>query len=371
MTDVQTRQPIELPVLPEGLDTPALVVFLDRTRDNIARLQAVLDRRGIRGRPHAKTHKSIAVARLQLQAGARGITIGTLGEAEVFLDAGITDLFIAYPIWAAAAKAARLRALQARAPDLRVGVDSAAGAQMLADAVAGSPPLAVLVEIDSGGHRTGVPSTDAATVALAARDAGLDVQGVFTHGGHSYAPGARQAAAVDEVTSLERAADSLEAVGIPCPTLSAGSTPTMSLSATGRVNEIRAGTYVYGDRQQLELGSIDGEGLSAVVAATVVSAAGDRLVLDAGAKSLTKDQASWVVGYGLLPAYPDLVIERLSDYHGVVRAPAGAPRPRVGEVVAVVPNHICPVVDLFATFVAVDSDGSSAVWPVDARGRSA
>ena len=371
MTDVRTRRPIALPVLPDGLDTPALVVFLDRTRDNIARLQGVLDERGIGGRPHAKTHKSIAIARLQLEAGGHGITVGTLGEAEVFLDAGIADLFIAYPIWAAGPKAARLRRLHARAPDLRVGVDSAAGARTLAEAVAGLPPLRVLVEIDSGGRRTGVPSSEAATVALAARDAGLDVQGVFTHGGHSYAPGAREAAAIDEVTSLERAADALEAAGIACRTLSAGSTPTMSLAATGRINEIRAGTYVYGDRQQLELGSIEADGLSAVVAATVVSDRGDRLVLDAGAKSLTKDQASWVVGYGLLPAYPDLVIERLSDYHGVVRVPAGAPRPRVGEVVAVVPNHVCPVVDLFATFVAVESDGSSVVWPVDARGRSA
>jgi D-serine deaminase-like pyridoxal phosphate-dependent protein len=371
MTDVRTRPPVKLPALPNELDTPALVVFLDRTRDNIERLQAELDRREVRGRPHAKTHKSIQVARLQLRAGARGITVGTLGEAEVFVDAGISDVFVAYPVWASGSKASRLRALNLRAPELRVGVDSAAGARLLAEAVAGSRALTVLVEIDSGGHRTGVPSTEAASVALAARDAGLDVQGVFTHGGHSYAPGAREAAALDEVTSLEQAADALEAAGIPCPMLSAGSTPTMSLSATGRVNEIRAGTYVYGDRQQLELGSIAPVGLSAVVAATVVSTAGDRLVLDAGAKSLTKDQASWVVGYGSMPAYPDLVIERLSDYHGVVRAPEGVERPQVGEVVAVVPNHICPVVDLFATFVAVESDGTSAIWPVDARGRSA
>ncbi len=373
MTDVRTRDPVELPALPAELETPALVIFLDRVRKNIEQLQAVLDGRGIRSRPHVKTHKSIPIARLQLDAGAAGITVGTLGEAEVFTAAGFGDVFIAYPIWAVGAKAARLRALHETTPSLRVGVDSVSGARMLAGAVAGSPRrLSVLVEIDTGNRRTGVAGADAAaTVALAAREAGLDVQGVFTHGGHSYAPGAGEPAARDEVGGLERAADAIEAAGIACPTLSAGSTPTRTLAATGRINEIRAGTYALGDRQQFELGAIDGEGLAAAVAGTVVSTAEERVVIDAGAKSLTKDKADWLAGYGLMPAYPDLVIARLTDYHGVALAPPGIRRPAVGEVVAVVPNHVCPVVDLFASFVAVEADGSSEIWPVDARGRSA
>ena len=133
--------PVEIPPLPAGLDTPALVVFIDRVAANIDRLQRSLDLRGVRLRPHAKTHKSVRIARLQLEAGAAGLTVGTLGEAEVFALAGIRDLFIAYPVWAEGPKASRLRALHA-AVDLRVGVDSVGAAERLAAAVVRIPPPA-------------------------------------------------------------------------------------------------------------------------------------------------------------------------------------------------------------------------------------
>jgi len=365
------REPVELPALPGGLDTPTVVVFVDRVRANIERLQAALDRRGVALRPHAKTHKSVRIARLQLEAGATGLSCGTIGEAETFARAGMHDLFVAYPIWAEGPKAQRLRALH-DAADLSVGVDSAAGAERLAAAVAGARRrLRVLVEIDSGQHRTGVATPDAAVeVARAAAGAGLVVTGVFTHGGHSYRPGRSGSAALDEVASLEAAAAALAAAGFEIETISAGSTPTMTASAQGRVNEIRAGTYILGDRQQWALGAIGESGVAAAVAGTVVSAGADRVVLDAGAKALTKDRAEWLEGHGLLPRYPDAVVERLSDYHGVVRLVPGAPRPRPGEVVAVVPNHVCPVVDLVSSFVAVLPGGRTEHWPVDARGRS-
>ncbi len=358
-------------VLPDGLDTPELVVDRERLERNVVSLQRELDGRGIRLRPHAKTHKSVRIGRLQLEAGAAGLTVGTLGEAEVFALAGIRDLFIAYPIWAVGPKAERLRALLASA-ELAVGVDSVAGAERLAAAVRGmSRRLRVLVEIDPGNHRTGVTSPDmAVAVARSARDGGLQVDGVFAHAGQSYRPGGVGSAALDEVTTLESAADALEASGFEVTTISAGSTPTRMLSATGRITEIRAGTYVLGDRQQADLGVMDADDLAAVVAATVVSSAADRIVLDAGAKALTKDKPDWLEGYGRLEAHPDAVIERLSDYHGVVRVPPLTPRPAVGDVVAVVPNHICPVVDLVSSFTVVGPDGRTERWPVDARGRS-
>lgn len=362
---------IELPPLPPRIDTPAVVVFAERVARNVERLQRVLDRRGVALRPHAKTHKSVRIARMQLAAGARGLSVGTIGEAETFALAGIGDLFLAYPVWAVGPKAERIRALH-DAVDLAVGVESAAGAERLAAAVAGGRrPLRVLVELDSGQHRTGVPTPEAAVdVARAARAAGLLVTGVFTHGGHSYMPGRSGSAALDEVATLEAAADALADAGIEVTTLSAGSTPTMTDAAQGRVTEIRAGTYVLGDRQQWALGAIDGSGIAAVVAGTVVSAHADRIVLDAGAKALTKDRADWLQGHGQLPAYPDAVIERLSDYHGLVRLAPGAPHPQLGEVVAVVPNHVCPVVDLVSTLTVVLPDGRVEHWPVDARGRS-
>jgi D-serine deaminase-like pyridoxal phosphate-dependent protein len=346
---------LSFPALPPGLDTPRVVVDLARMSANIERLQGEMDRRGIALRPHAKTHKSVAVARMQLDAGAVGMTVGTLGEAEVFVAAGIDDVFLAYPIWATGPKAERLRAVH-EAARLRVGIDSAGGAGHLAAAVAGGRPLTVLVEVDPGLHRTGLASPEAVVeVARAAR--GYRVDGAV-------------AAGEDEVRTLEAASGALRRDGFDAPVVSAGSTPTMLSAASGNVTEIRAGTYVYGDRQQVALDAIPAEGCAVAVAATVVSVHDDRVVLDAGAKMLTKDRADWLTGFGAIVGYPELVIERVNDYHGIVATPPDADRPRLGDVVAIIPNHICPVIDLVDAVVAVAVDGTVAEWPVDARGRS-
>jgi D-serine deaminase-like pyridoxal phosphate-dependent protein len=363
---------LTFPALPDGLDTPRVVVDLARVAANIERLQVEMGRRGIALRPHAKTHKSVAVARMQLVAGAHGITVGTLGEAEVFSGAGIEDVFLAYPIWAEGPKAVRLRALNEASGGFRVGLDSVGGADRLAAAVAGTArPLGVLIEIDPGLHRTGLATPEAVVeVGRAARTAGLVVGGVFSHGGHGYRIDGAVSAGADEVRTLGEAAAALRADGFAIDRISAGSTPTMLSAATGDVNEMRAGTYVYGDRQQWALSAIPADGCAVAVAATVVSVHADRVVLDAGAKTLTKDLADWLTGYGAIVGYPELVIERVNDYHGVVAAPPGVDRPRLGQVVAVIPNHICPVVDLVDRVVAVGADGTIEDWPVDARGRS-
>jgi D-serine deaminase-like pyridoxal phosphate-dependent protein len=371
---VSLRQPdaLTFPALPGGLDTPRVVVDLGRVAANIERLQVEMDRRGIALRPHAKTHKSVAVARMQLAAGARGITVGTLGEAEVFSEAGIDDVFLAYPIWAGGPKAVRVRALHEASGGFRVGLDSVGGAERLAAAVAGTArPLGVLIEIDPGLHRTGLATPEAVVeVARAARTSGLDVGGVFSHGGHGYRVDGAVSAGADEVRTLGEAVAALRADGFAIDRISAGSTPTMLSAATGDVNEMRAGTYVYGDRQQWALGVIPADGCAVAVAATIVSVHADRVVLDAGAKTLTKDLADWLTGYGAIVGFPELVIERVNDYHGVVAAPPGVDRPRLGQVVAVIPNHICPVVDLVDSFVAVGPNGTIEDWSVDARGRS-
>lgn len=359
--------------LPPGLDTPCLVVDLDRAAANARRVGEGAAERGVALRPHVKTHKSVGLARLQLDTGAVGITVGTLGEAEVMAAGGIGDIFIGYPVWADGPKAERLRELHSRTP-LVVGVDTEAGADRLAAAVAGARTvLRVLVEIDSGARRTGVSSPDAALrVARHAREAGLEVIGVFTHGGHSYrAPGAAVGAAADEVASLGAAADALRSDGFTVERISAGSTPTGVLAAAGQVNEIRPGTYLLGDRQQVALGGIPPDGIALVVAATVISTSvAGQVVLDAGAKALTKDRAPFLEGFGSIPAFPDAVIERLFDYHAAVTVPPGAVAPRLGEVVAIVPNHVCPVVEQFDDFVVVRGGEVIDRWPVDARGRS-
>jgi D-serine deaminase-like pyridoxal phosphate-dependent protein len=352
--------------LPEGLDTPALVVDLDVMEANIHVMADAIAARGVTLRPHFKTAKMIEVARRQLAAGSPGLTCATIGEAEVLAAAGVTDMFIAYPIWASAPKTARLRALGERA-DLRVGVDSVAGAETLAGTGA-----RVLVEVDCGNRRTGAAPGEAGLIAAAAADAGLAVDGVFTHGGQGYAPGeVRRQAAEQEVAALEQAVTSLDKHGLTARTVSAGSTPTAVLSARGVVTEERPGTYVFGDRQQVVIGSCDPGDVAAVIASTVVSTAiPGQFALDAGAKTLAKDRPSWLTGHGTIPAYPEAVITRLYDHHAVCRLPDGVSGPQVGEVVGVVPNHICPVVNLATEAVVVRDGQELARWPVDARARN-
>jgi D-serine deaminase-like pyridoxal phosphate-dependent protein len=365
---------IEPPVLPPGLDTPALIIDIGIVEANARRLGDQLQARGVALRPHAKTHKSVALAQLQLAAGAAGITVGTLGEAEVMANGGIDDIFIAYPVWAVGPKAERLVALHARSDlALSVGFDSVAGAERLAVAVGSSGrPLRVVLEIDPGNGRTGVAPARAGQVAGAARDLGLDVIGVFTHGGHAYrGADAIAGAANDEVRSLGIGVDLLRTAGIEPQVISAGSTPTALGAATGPVTEIRAGTYLLGDRIQVVLGASPRDGVAIAIASTVVSIAVDgQVVIDAGAKTLTKDVPGYLTGFGSLPAYPDAILERVFDYHAVIRMPEGSRRPALGEVVTVIPNHCCVVVDLFDEFVATRAGEIVGRWPVDARGRS-
>src|SRR4051794_9504376 len=258
------------PLLPSGLDTPVVVIDLDVVERNATRLQGELDARAVALRPHAKTHKSLALGRIQLDAGAKGITVGNLGEAEVFADGGFDDIFIAYPVWAVGPKASRLRSLHERPGlGLRIGFDSIEGAERLAAAVKGTTQrLQVILELDPGNRRTGAPATDAADIARAARNLGLEVLGVFTHGGHAYRPGGAEPAGADGVATLAAGADGLRGVGIDPVVVSAGSTPTQLTAAVAPVNEIRAGTYLIGDRQQWLIGAIPDDGIAIAVAAT-------------------------------------------------------------------------------------------------------
>lgn len=351
------------------------MVDLDIVERNARRMAEAASKRGVHLRPHMKTHKSVALASIQVAAGAGGVTVGTLGEAEVMADGGIADIFLAYPVWVAGSKGARVRALHGR-PDLifSVGVDSRAGGRQLAAAVAGtSKPLRVLIELDPGYHRTGVDPATCGELAVKLRALGLEVIGAFTHGGHAYR--GREfvsSAAADEVAAISVAADSLRAVAVEPLILSAGSTPTALEAASGPVNEVRPGTYLINDRIQVCIGSCGPADVAIAVAATVVSeSARGKFVIDAGAKSLTKDVPPYLTGHGFLPDYPQAVLERLSDYHGeVVLFEPTDSRPRLGDVVAIVPNHVCPVIDLFDSFVATRSGEVVGRWRVDARGRS-
>ncbi len=349
------------------IETPALVVDLDRLTDNVERMTDRVGQRGLALRPHAKTHKSVEIARMQLDAGAAGLTVATLSEAEVFADSGLSDLFIAYPVFPRGPKADRLRRLLDRV-DLSVGIDNPAGAAAVADAAAGRS-VRVVLEIDSGQHRTGVAPAQAADLARWCSELGLQVVGVFTHGGHSYKdPGAPSGASVDEGDTLVQAHHTLSAAGFDVSVVSAGSTPTTGVERPPEVTEERPGSYVFYDRQQLALGACRREQLALTVAATVVSVRHDRFVVDAGSKALASDRPPWLEGHGWVPELGDAVVTALSEHHGIVE---GAPAlPSVGDVVAVVPNHVCTVVNLFDEYVVARAGHVVDRWPVSARGRN-
>jgi D-serine deaminase-like pyridoxal phosphate-dependent protein len=356
--------------IPQGIDTPALLVDAQKVEANARRMSTRLRDRGVRLRPHAKTHKSVQVAELLQHAGATGLTVATIGEAEVFARAGMDDLFIAYPVWASTAKATRLRAV-ADLCRLRIGVDSVEGANQLALALRGVP-IEVLLEVDCGDGRTGVRSpAEALAVAQECGRRELSLVGVFTHGGHSYAsPLAARGAADDEVAALQWGADSLETAGFDCQVRSAGSTPTAEHSARDGVTEERPGTFVFGDRQQVHLGACRAEDVALVVAATVVSSDKQhQVVLDAGGKTLAEDRHADLDGFGQVLGFPQGRIIATYDHHAIMRV-EGAPLPSVGDVVLIVPNHVCPVVNLAAELLVVADGRHVETWCVDAQTRN-
>lgn len=335
--------------------TPHVHVDRDVLDRNIDAMQRAASAAGLALRPHAKTHKSLEVARLQLAAGAVGLTVATVAEAEVLAEV-CDDLFIAYPLWVDDERATRLREVLARAR-VAVGVDSAESALQLAPLA--SSGLRVRVEVDSGHHRSGVPAEDAVDVATAAAEVGLAVDGVFTFPGHSYSPDARASAADDERRELAAARDALLGAGIACPVVSGGSTPSVAFAQSGVLTEVRPGVYVFGDAQQWELGVAVPEQVALTVVATVVGRYPDRVVLDAGSKVLGADRASYASGHGRLLDHPDARIIALSEHHATV---TGFDAPR-GTRVRVVPNHVCTTANLADELVVGDT-----TWRVDARG---
>jgi D-serine deaminase-like pyridoxal phosphate-dependent protein len=358
-------------LLPAGLRTPATLVLLERLERNLAEMAAFAEATAVRLRPHAKTHKCLEIARRQLALGASGLSVATVGEAEIFTapstaaaagTPAVTDVFIAYPLWAGDDLVPRLGAIADRAR-VTVGADSTAGVERLAQ-LAGR--VRVMVEVECGLGRTGVPPASAASVAEGADRVGLEVAGVFTFPGHSYGPGAASTAAADEASALAAAAAALAASGFEGRERSGGSTPSARLIRPGTLTELRPGVYVFNDAQQVELGVVKMADVALVVAATVVSRpAPGRFVLDAGSKVLGPDRPAWATGHGRLPDWPEARIVGLWEHHALVAlADAG---PDLGEVVAVVPNHVCTAVNLVPQLLVVETREIVDRWPVAAR----
>ena len=356
--------------LVDRVDTPAPIVLLDVLQRNIDGMQGFAAEHELDLRPHVKTHKCVEIGRLQVKAGAVGITAGNVGEAEVFARAGFDDIFLAYPVWSSGTKGQRIRRL-AGTTRLRVGVDNEAAIDALADAMGDEPDrLEVVVEVDCGARRSGAPPDVAGTLALAARKRGLTPIGVYTYPGHGGASAdARERAAHDQHDALTAAVRSLAGAGVTAEVVSAGSTPTVEFSTSSVITEIRPGEYVFCDLDNLRLGACREEQIALFVAATVVSGwFPEQVILDVGTKALGRE-GNAERGYGAI-AGEGGVLSKLNEYHGYLALSTRMSKPAVGTVVPIVPNHVCPVVNCFEELVVIDAEGAASVqrWPVAARG---
>jgi D-serine deaminase-like pyridoxal phosphate-dependent protein len=339
---------LPVPLGDPALDTPAMVIDLDIAEANIAAMAAFAARAGVRLRPHVKTHKSVAMARRQLDAGAAGLCVATVTEAEVMTGAGLTDITLAYPV-VGHRKLGRLAAACGGA-DVTLVADSAAVADGYRDvADRTGRTLTVLVEVDTGMHRTGAPPAAVPALARHIRAlAGLRLGGILTHAGHAHdatsQPGIEQVARREAAILGDVRAD-LERAGFEVPVVSAGSSLTARyLSAADGITEIRPGTYVYNDLRTLGCWSCTPEQIAATMLATVVSADGSRVTVDAGSKTLTTTTDA-VFGAGHLAGRPDSAFTRTSEEHGVLTVP-GTPALTVGDRVRILPVHVCVWSDL-------------------------
>jgi D-serine deaminase-like pyridoxal phosphate-dependent protein len=361
-------------------------VLVDRARveANVERMQAAADARGLRLRPHAKTHKTPAFARLQLDRGAVGICCAKLGEAEVFAHAGIQDIRLPYPL--NPVNAARVLAL-ADLSRLSFIVDHMEVARGWSKAMqAAGREIDVLVKVDVGFHRCGIdPSAPGAAefVATVARLPGLRFRGLLSHAGHAYgAMSDDETAAIAhaEAEMLNQLASRVRGAGVPVEEISVGATPTARFSAREEgITELRPGNYIYYDRMQVALGAATWHDCALTVLARVVTAhPPDRLIFDSGSKTLTNDLARGrtnPAGYGAVLSALDsddpddtLIIERLSEEHATVRASSPS-KLRPGDLVRIVPNHSCVVSNLVDRAWIVDGDRVIERMDISARGR--
>src|SRR3989441_1185428 len=358
------------------LETPALLLHLDAVERNVRHMAKRARQLGVALRPHAKPHKWVDVARLQREHGARGLTVSTLVEAEVFARAGFNDITWAFPIDPSHIPHVH-RIAEATGATLRVAVDD----ERTARALAGSG-LHVWLKVDSGLHRAGVDPAAPYALQVAAelgKERGLVFDGILTHSGHAYRTTSKAEAA--RVAEQERSvmvgfAELVRNAGIPLPEVSVGSTPAMAaVEDLAGVTEARPGNYVFYDRTMVLIGCCAPEDVGVTVLASVVSRqpGASHFIVDAGALALSKDAGPTHVGppaMGAVRGHPELTVASVSQEHGLTRAesPAAIDGFRVGERLEIVPNHSCLTVAQFDVYQVVRDGRVTDRWTI-ARGR--
>ena len=357
------------------LETPAVVVDLDVMERNLSRMADYCRSHNLRLRPHTKSHKIPELAKRQLAHAAHGITVAKIGEAEVMLDAGITDMLIAYPI-VGTRKAERLAELATRA-QVTVSLDSVDVARAISEAARKRDALVdILVELDVGFHRCGVGNEDA--VLAVAREVaelpGLQFKGLMFYPGHLQVLEKERAELRTDVNDfLARALSKLEDAGLPAQVVSGGSTPTAREGHLFHgVNEIRPGMYIFNDRNMMGIGVAGLEDCALSVVTTVVSTSvPGRAIVDAGSKSLSSDRhlAGDGEGFGMVKTDSDAELQQLSEEHGHLNISRSTRSYRVGERLAIIPNHVCSTVNMHDQIYGVRGERVEAVWEVAGRGK--
>jgi len=356
------------------LDTPALLVDLDRLESNLDHMAQLARSADLKLRPHTKTHKTIEITRMQLDRGAAGITVAKIGEAEVLADAGFEDIFIAHQL-VGPSKIERLVDLARRAK-VSVGVDSTDVASPLSMAFAQhGMRLPVLIEIDVGLHRCGVAPDEAVDLARHVNTLpGVSLVGIFTYAGHAY--DARSENEVAGIAAYEcrimgDLANRIRRIADTELRVSGGSTPTAAhYHPECGLTEMRPGSYVFNDRTQLDRWSAKPEQCALTVLSTVVSVPEpNRAVLDAGSKSLAADLARESPGHGMLAEDNAAVLVKLNEEHGFLDLSNAAVKLHVGDKVHVIPNHSCVVCNLFDEMVALHRGEVVETWPIVGRGK--
>lgn len=367
--------------VPDSIETPALVVDLDRVRRNLAEMSEFADASGAELTPHVKTHRTIEFAQMQVDAGSARLCVAKLTEAEHFVDAGFENLVMAYPI-AGTDKYLRAAKLVTRA-DIRLSVDSHEAARGLSQVFAEERvETDVLVIVDTGFRRTGVAPQAVLPLAREIHELeGLRLKGIITHEGHAAGAGTPEdiqkvsAAAGEQMADIARA---IRAEGLNCDVVSVGSTATVKYSATPGVTEIRPGIYAFNDYGQVSKGTVPIDRCAARVLATVVShAEPGRAIIDAGSKTLSQDRLSiWGdqedSSHGLIIGHPGWKLTALSEEHGWLEwAGNGAPSPLpIGEKVQVLPVHICSVFHEMGRAEVIEDGAHTGTWESTARGLS-
>lgn len=355
------------------MGTPFLVIDSAIARDNIRRVAEYASAHDLKLRPHTKTHKSIELGRMQMEAGATGLTVAKVGEAQVMAQAA-DDVLMAYPA-VDPLRCAELARLASKIT-LRVAIDSVTAAQALSSAaVIAKSTIGILVDLDVGMHRTGVQSPRASVELARAVSTlpGLRLDGIMIYPGHIGGPSDQQGSALLAVETLLVEARSLwRAAGLECGIVSGGSTPTALQShLVPSLTEIRPGTYIFYDMNCVRAGVATLENCAARIICTVVSdAVPKQVVLDGGSKTFTSDRCGPAPesGHGHVVEYPQARITKLTEEHAQVDVSACEVRPKVGERVSVIPNHICPCVNLQDSIWWQDGDALRPL-KVDARGK--